>query len=122
MLRWVLVTMFAVSLNLASSTQANADGAYGVVVPKGSRSMGKAQFRSSKDWDRTLRFFRQVFRSDKGIVFQLMKSPPSVKAYHIQNINRKRTWDSVNIYENKQKVYISILPAQRLSGKTTTKR
>lgn len=120
MLRWVLLTTFALSLILGNPQRTSAAGAHGVVVPQGSKTMGKSQFRSSKDWDRTIRFFRKVFRGDKGIVFQLMKSPPNVKAYHIQNINPKRRWDSVNIYENKQKVYISILPTQGRTGKTRT--
>ena len=101
----------ALVLGLASLSPAsvNAAGAHGVVVPEGSKSVGKARFRSAKDWDRTLRFFRSVFRREKFVVFQTLSSPPGVKAVYIENTKPKRSWDCINVYQSKNKVFIYIL-------------
>ena len=109
------------AIGVITTTSANAaGGAFGVVVPDGSKQIAKARFRSSKDWDRTIRFYRSVYRREKAIVFQYLPSPPTVKALHIENTKPGQTWESINVYQSKDKVYIYVI-ANRNAKKSKSK-
>ena len=88
---------------------ADAAGLYGALLPEGSTQVGQARFRSSKDWDRTLRFFRSVYRREKNIVFQHLPSPPMVKAMYIENTKPGKRWEGINVYQAKGTVYLYVI-------------
>ena len=117
-----ILTVLGIILALSAfgTSSAEATGAHGVVVPNGSKPVGKSRFRSSKDWDRTLRFFRSVFRREKGVVFQTLKSPPAIKAVYIENTNPKKNWEGINVYQTKNQVFIYVI-ANRDAKKSRSK-
>lgn len=92
------------------ASRAEAKRVFGAAIPDEVRRIDEGRFRSRRDWDRTLRFFRSVYRRTSGVVWRRIETPPNVKAIHIQNTKRKRKWDGINIYETKGgKVYIYVL-------------
>lgn len=87
----------------------------GASIPPEVSRVGRGRYRSKRDWDRTLRFFRGVYGRKQGIIWKRLDTPPRVKAIHIANTRARRRWDGINIYESEGKVTIVVLPAERSS-------
>lgn len=115
--------VFALGLLSAAPVHALAGGAHGVIVPGGSKLISKDRFKSSKDFDRTLRFYRSVYRREKTIVFQHLPSPPAVKAMYIENTKPGASWEGINLYRTRGKVYIYIIANRnKKNSKSRTKK
>ena len=95
---------------LGQPSTASAERIYGAVVMDGARPLKeKGRYRSVKDWDRTTRFYRRVYGSKKGYVWREIATTPRVRAVHLENTNKRRTWDGINIYQSRGKVYMYYL-------------
>lgn len=93
-----------------ASARAEAKRVFGALIPDEVHRVDDARYRSRRDWDKTLRFFRSVYKRTSGVVWRRIETPPNVKAIHIQNTRRKRKWDGINVYETKSgKVFIYVL-------------
>jgi hypothetical protein len=90
-----------------------AEKVYGAIIPDDVAKLDEARFRSKKDWEKTMRSFRNAYENSKGIVFQRMNTSPKVKnGYHILNTQAGRRWDGINVYETAEgKIFIVVLPA-----------
>ena len=90
-----------------------AEKVYGAIIPDDVAKLDDGRYRSKKDWDKTMRSFRNAYENTKGIVFQRMTTSPRVRnAYHIQNTQANRRWDGINVYETQDgKIFIVVLPA-----------
>ena len=53
---------------LAAPRPAMAEKVYGAVILDEARKVGTGRYQSLKNWDRTLRFFRNVYGRTKGVV------------------------------------------------------
>jgi hypothetical protein len=98
---------------LLFAPRAFAERVYGATIPDEVAKLDDGRYRSKKDWDRTMRAFRNAYGNAKGIVFQRIETSAKVKnAYHIQNTQPKRRWDGINVYETQEgKIFIVVLPA-----------
>ncbi len=85
---------------------------YGAVLLDEVRKVEDGRYRSRLDWDKTLRHFRRVYGRAKGIVWHRVRSSPQVKLVHISNTRSKRSWDGINIYENRKKIFIYVLKSK----------
>lgn len=112
------LTGLALVAALAVPAPALAEKVYGAVIVDGARRIEPGRYRSPQDYERTLRFFRRVYGRSEGIVFTRMKTTPKVKGTHIANLRDKRTWDGINVYEVRDKVFIYVLKA----GERATKK
>jgi hypothetical protein len=80
----------------------------GAAVPDGSEKVAESRYRSSKSWDETIRFYRQVYPA--RYTRRPIADQPSVKAVHIENPDaRPGSWEGLNIYEAKGEVRIFVL-------------
>lgn len=97
---------------LPGSGSVAANRVHGAVVDDTAKRVGEDRFKSSEDWEKTVKFFRSAYGGKPGIIFRMIPTPPKVKAMHIQNTSAKRTWDGINIYETGGDVFIYVLRAE----------
>jgi hypothetical protein len=80
----------------------------GALLPDGAEKVAESRYRIPKNWDETIRFYRQTYPpryTRRPIVDQ-----PGVRAVHIDNPDAKPgAWDGLNIYETKGEVRVFVL-------------
>ncbi len=95
---------------LAFAGVASAETELGAQLPDGARKVAEHRYRSSTDFDATLKYYKTVYPSSqyprKAVVNQ-----PGVKAIHIVNSSGRGSWEGLNIYEANEEVRIYIVPA-----------
>ena len=88
----------------------------GAQLPDGARKVAEHRYKSSTDFEGTLKYYKNVYPSTshprKTIVNQ-----PGVKAVHIPNTSGKGGWEGLNIYEANDEVRIYVVPVDGASGK-----
>ncbi len=88
----------------------------GAQLPDGARKVAEHRYKSSTDFEGTLKYYKNVYPSTshprKSIVNQ-----PGVKAVHIPNTSGKGGWEGLNIYEANDEVRIYVVPVDGASGK-----
>ena len=72
---------------------------HGVELHRWFKEIEPNRYASSRDYKRTIKFFRDQFRGVGGIRWHGEVNLPSVKYIYIQNRNRDRLWDGIHIYE-----------------------
>ena len=74
-----------------------------------------ATFVVRRPWARVLRELRRTYGKTPGVVIRRVDTPPSVKAFYVENTRRGRAWDGINVYEvlRSGTVYVSVLPARK---------
>lgn len=91
----------------------------GAALPEGARRVAEHRFRSSNDFEGTLKFYKSAYPPAqyprKSVVNQ-----PGVKAIHITNPSGRGGWEGLNIYEANEEVRIYVVPAEG-SGKRRKK-
>lgn len=101
---------FAVVVVVLAAAVGWADVVGGVMLPSGSQKVGEDRYRSSTDFDGTMKYYKSVYPADrfprKSIVNQ-----PGVKAVHIENPSGKK-FEGLNIYETNDEVRIFIVRSQ----------
>ena len=120
MKRWFVALL--VLFTLALPQAAWAQRVHGVTMPPDARKIDDEHFRASKDYKKTFRYFSRMFAQSKGLVWRPIRGNPKVKGVHIINQRRGRSWDAINIYENRNKVYIYVLKAESTAKKTKKTR
>ena len=107
-----MVALVAGGLVALPGRDAQALTVHGAVVQDGAVKVDENRFKSKEDWDKTLRFYRNVYGKAAGIVWRSIASTPKVKAIHIANIKRGRSWEGINIYETGGSVFIFVIKAE----------
>ncbi len=101
---WALVAM------VGCSSTALAESELGAQLPDNSRKVAEHRFRSSTDFDGTLKYYKNVYPAAqfprKAVVNQ-----PGIKAIHIANSSGRGGWEGLNIYEANEEVRIFVVPA-----------
>lgn len=92
----LLVLLFALA---PLPALAQAPTVYGLELVPWSKKLEEDRYQSSRDWEGTLRYFREKLRGWKGVRWHREVNLPTVKYVHIQNTNPKAKWSGINIYE-----------------------
>lgn len=115
--RWILILAVAIGISFGvfaggSARAAGAIKVHGAAVDDGAKKVGENRYKSGEDWEKTIRFYRNVYGGKAGIVWSTIDTPPKVKAIHIANTLPKRTWEGINIYEVNGDIFIYVIPAE----------
>ena len=114
MKRLLAVCLFAATSALA----AEPINVHGALLPPDAQKVGENRYRTSDDYEATLKFYRTVYPQGqfprKAIVNQ-----PGVKATHIA-IPGSRSVEGLNIYQANDEVRIFIVPADARPKKKAT--
>ncbi|MDP2340473.1 MAG: hypothetical protein Q8O67_05930 [Deltaproteobacteria bacterium] len=102
---------FALALLLTASTTslvaapaaaaAPAAEELGLELVPYSKKLGDRRYQSQRDYEGTIKFFRDKFKGWKTIKWTREVSLPAVKYIHLENSNDKAAWEGVNIYQLK---------------------
>ncbi len=114
--------LFALGLAVAtfsvSSAEAKSTRVHGALILDKSVPTGDGRYRSTTTWDKTLKFYRSVYRGTKGVVWHRMNTNHKVKGVYLQNTRPGATWEAINIYQHKGRIFISVVPPGRLNKKS----
>ncbi|MBI1949200.1 MAG: hypothetical protein HYS27_26165 [Deltaproteobacteria bacterium] len=96
-----LLVAAAVSAALAAlpaSASADTPTDLGLELIPWSKKLVERRYESPRDWDGTLKFFRDKFKGWKTIKWSREVSLPAVKYVHITNTADAGKWDGINVY------------------------
>lgn len=104
--RWrALTVVLALVLGLGvavgaapASASADTPTELGLELIPWSKKLTERRYESPRDWDATLKFFRDKFKGWKTIKWSREVSLPAVKYVHITNAADSGKWDGINIY------------------------
>ena len=103
---WILAISTVLMLE---SGLAQAETVHGALLAEGAHKVGEARYVAQKDWDKTVGFYRRLYSPGADYVWRNLPSTPQVKAIHIENRKPGRSWDGINVYETRGKVYIFVI-------------
>jgi hypothetical protein len=107
--------MTVVGLNAWGETELGAQ------LPDGARKVAEHRYKSSTDFEGTLKYYKNVYPVStyprKSVVNQ-----PGVKAVHIPNNSGKGSWEGLNIYEANDEIRIYVVPAGAGGGTSKKKK
>jgi hypothetical protein len=103
-----------------SLAQSKSPEELGLDLVPGSRKLDAGRYASGRDYDGTLKFFRDRFKGQKSsIKWSREVSLPTVKYIHLENLSETGAWQGVNIYQLKTgETRIFLLP--RVTKMTST--
>ncbi len=107
-----------VAVMVAGSSEALAASVHGAVLIDNAVKVDEDRYKSPKDWERTLRFFRKVYRKKPGIVWMDVATTPKVKATHLANTNPGSSWEGINIYQVRGGVFIYVIAREKENGES----
>lgn len=102
--RLSLSALFTASvLFVVGAAPAHAAGApttteLGLELVPWSKKLGERRYESPRDYDGTVKFFRDQFKGWKQIRWTREVSLPAVKYIHLENTGGTSKWEGVNIY------------------------
>lgn len=91
---WLIVALLLAPLAHAADTPSE----YGLELIPWSKKVGEHRYESPRDWDATLKFFRDKFKGWKTVKWSREVSVPTVKYVHIENTATNPKWGGINIY------------------------
>lgn len=86
-----------VALLSSSAAVAGAPEEFGFTLMPSARKIGAHRYQSDRNYDATLKFFREKFRPFKAVRWMREVSLPGVKYVHIENDNPQSGWDGINV-------------------------
>ena len=109
---------------LPSFAQSRGPEEFGLDLVPGSRKLEGSRYASGRDYDGTLKYFREKYRAQKtAIRWSREVSLPTVKYVHIENTTDNGAWQGLNIYQLKSgEVRIFVLPRATAMTSTTSKK
>lgn len=78
---------------------ADAGSELGLELVPWSKKVGVRRYESPRDYDSTVKFFKDKFKGYKNIKWMREVSLPAVKYIHLENTSDGSRWQSMNIYE-----------------------
>lgn len=92
----------------------------GLELVQYSRRIEDNRYISGRDWDGSVKHFRDKFKGNKSVRWSREVSLPTVKYVHLENLAETGAWQGVNIYQLKTgEVRISVLPRAPKTAATT---
>ena len=116
-----LLLIAALFFGLASSSASAANGPeeLGMTLLPTANRIEAHRYTSGRDWEATLKFFREKFRGLKNVRTFRKVSLPNVKYVHYENANPTSAWQGVNVYQTKTgQVRIYVLPRVKAAAAT----
>ena len=105
---------------LASALTARADNELGAPLPEGSRKVAEHRYKSSSDFEGTLKFYKKTC-GDFSSAKRKIVNQPGVNAIHYPNTSGRGGWEGLNIYEANDEVRIFVVPAKESGNKKPKK-
>lgn len=96
--RGAAVVLLALTCSLPALAESQPK-VHGLELVPWSKKIESGRYQSSRDWEGTLKYFRDKLRGWKGIRWHREVNLPTVKYIHIQNLNPKARWSGVNLYQ-----------------------
>ena len=113
--------MFAGLVGLAlcavAPSSAQAESVHGALIMDHGKRVDTDRYKMAKNWDRTIRFYHRVYGKKDGYTWEFFADTPKVRAIHIENLNRKKGWEGLNIYETRKGVFVYVIKAEEQSSK-----
>jgi hypothetical protein len=104
------VKRLAAALALLVSVPALADSVLGAQLPDQAKKVAELRYRTTQDWDDTMKFFRNTYPKEKYPRRDIINQP-GVRAVHLQNPGGKG-WEGLNIYQANDEIRIFVVPAE----------
>jgi hypothetical protein len=107
-----------------SLAQSRSPEELGLDLVPGSRKLEGSRYASGRDYDGTLKYFREKYRGQKSAIrWSREVTLPTVKYVHIENTTDSGAWQGVNIYQLKTgEVRIFVLPRATAMTSTTSQK
>jgi hypothetical protein len=109
------IAAFATLMLLASSSalaqaQRNVE-VHGLELVAWSKKVDEDRYISGRDFEGSIKHFRDKFRGWKTVKWSREVSLPTVKYVHIENLSENAAWQGVNIYQLRNgEVRLYVLP------------
>ena len=114
---WPRAAFLAFALVFVAPFEAEARRVFGAQIPDDAEPTGRGtgHFVVRKPWEKLMKELQRSYREAPGIVIRRISTPPSVKAYYVENTRRGRTWDGINVYRDldKRVNFLTVLPRRR---------
>jgi hypothetical protein len=105
----------------ASAALAERHEDLGIELTSTARRLEVHRYASGRDWEATVKHFRDRFKGNKNVRWTREVSVPAVKYVHIENLVDTGAWQGINIYQLKTgEVRVSILPREPTSSLTSS--
>jgi len=107
----LFVALLASLLTSTASLAAGSAEELGLELVPYAKKIGERRYQSQRDYDATIKFFRDKFKGSKSVRWTREVSLPAVKYVHLENTNSSGAWEGVNIYQLKSgEVRFYVLP------------
>ena len=115
------LTLSTSFLSTSSLAAAPAAEELGLELVPYSKKLSERRYQSQRDYEGTIKFFKDKFKGWKTIRWMREVSLPAVKYIHLENSNDKAAWEGVNIYQLKSgEVRFYVLKRETPPAATTT--
>ena len=103
--------IFMAPTNQAAAEERAPDVYRGAPVVPGSKNVGPHRFRSARNYEDTLDFYKKLFRdgSTYRTTSQKIVNNSEVRGIYFKNLAPKARWDGLNVYEYKGTVTIFVV-------------
>ena len=98
-LRVRAIAVLALVMLCGHAGSVRADDDSGVPLLPWAKKLAPHRYESPRDWDGTVKFFRDEYKGQKTVRFGRENSVPAAKYIHIDNLATAGKWDGINIYE-----------------------
>ena len=95
----LLIAGFLVLTMAAPAAAQSKNTVHGIELGRWVKEIEPNRYASSRDYKRTIKYFRDEFKGVSGIRWHAEVNLPSVKYIYIENRNRNRLWDGIHLYE-----------------------
>jgi hypothetical protein len=96
-MRRASLLLVVVAFLSSPATLAGAPEEFGFSMMPSAHKIGPHRYQSDRNYDATVKFFREKFRSFKAVRWMREVSLPGVKYIHAENDNTEAGWDGINI-------------------------
>ncbi len=116
------LVLLAVPLVATPALAASGPEELGLELVPYAKKIGERRYQSQRDYDGTIKFFKDKFKGSKTVRWMREVSLPAVKYIHLENNNDKAAWEGLNIYQLKSgEVRFYVLPrAVKTAALSTT--
>lgn len=97
-LSFSLAVLFATLGALPAQASGDTPTDLGLELIPWSKKLDDRRYESPRDWEATIKFFRDKFKGWKTIKWTREVSLPAVKYVHITNAAESGKWEGINIY------------------------
>ncbi len=106
-----IAAALCLSFGSLSSSAQERNLVHGVEISRWVKEIEPNRYASSRDYKRTIKFFRDQFKGVRGVRWHAEVNLPSVKYIFIENRKQDRLWDGIHIYKiSGGKIRFFILP------------